>query len=73
MARDNQLDIRAEVVALLMDKVVNDRYPSVTMLDMIELLMNPEERDGYAQMLMDKLNSSRYPSIPMMRRLLALG
>jgi hypothetical protein len=73
MARDNQLDIRAEIVALLMDKVVNDRYPSVTMLDMIELLMNPEERDGYAQMLMDKLNSSRYPSIPMMRRLLALG
>jgi len=73
MARDNQLDIRAEIVALLMDKVVNDRYPSVTMLDMIELLMSPEERDGYAQMLMDKLNSSRYPSIPMMRRLLALG
>jgi hypothetical protein len=73
MARDDQLDIRGEVVALLMDKVMNDRYPSVTLLDMIELLMSPEERDAYAQMLMDKVTSSRYPSIPMLRRLLALG
>ena len=73
MARDDEMDIRAEVVALLMDKVVKDRYPSVTMLDMIEQLMSPEERGGYAQMLMEKINSSRYPSIPMMRRLLALG
>jgi hypothetical protein len=73
MARDDEMDIRAEVVALLMDKVVKDRYPSMTMLDMIELLMSPEERSTYAQVLMEKATSSKYPSIPMLRRLLALG
>jgi hypothetical protein len=73
MARDDEIDIRAEVVALLMDKVVDDRYPSVTMLDMIELLMSPEERGDYARMLIDKVTSCQYPSIPMLRRLLALG
>ena len=73
MARDTELDIRGEVVALLLEKVVNDKYPSVTMFDMIELLANAEERSTYAQVLMDKVNSTRYPSIPMLRRLLALG
>ncbi|HET9421172.1 MAG TPA: hypothetical protein VFO49_08545 [Nocardioides sp.] len=73
MANDNGLDIRAEVVGLLLEKVTSDTYPSGTMLDMIELLASPEERDTYAQVLMDKVMSNKYPSIPMMRRLLALS
>jgi hypothetical protein len=73
MARDTELDIRGEVVALLMEKIVSDKYPSVTMLDMIEQLANTEERSSYAQVLMDKVNSARYPSIPLLQRLLALG
>jgi hypothetical protein len=73
MAGDNEIDIRAEVVALLLDIIAKDRYPSVTMLDMVEYLANAEERGRYARVLMDKIQSSRHPSIPMMRRLVALG
>ena len=46
MARDTELDISGEVVALLMEKIVSDKYPSVTMLDMIEQLANTEERSS---------------------------
>jgi hypothetical protein len=73
MARDTELDIRAEVVELLLDIVTRDRNPSVTMLDMIEYLATPEERGRYARVLMAKVESSRHPSIPMLKRLVALG
>jgi len=73
MARDNQIDIRAEVVRLLLDIVANDEHPSATMLGMIEQLANPRERAVYARVLMDNISASRYPSIPMMQRLLALA
>ena len=69
----NEIDIRAEISALLLDMIVRDRYPSVTMLDMFENLATPEERRRYARVLMDKIESSRYPSIPMIRRVMALG
>ena len=73
MATDTQIDIRAEVVRLLLEMVEEDTYPSATMLDMIEELANPEERAVYAQILMDNVRASTYPSIPMLRRLTSLG
>ena len=73
MATDTQIDIRAEVVRLLLEMVEEDRYPSATMLDMIEQLANTEERAVYAQILMDNVRASNAPSIPMLRRLTALG
>ena len=73
MARDNQIDIRAEVVRLLLDIVANDEHPSATMLGMIEQLATPGERAVYARVLMDNISASPYPSIPMMQRLLALA
>ena len=73
MARDTEIDIRSEVVELLLKIVARDKYPSVTMLDMIEYLATPEERGRYARALMAKVESSRRPSIPMLRRLVALS
>jgi len=72
MATDNEIDVRAETVRMLLDIVANDQYPSATMLRMIEQLANPEERVAYAHVLMDNIRSSPYPSIPMMRRLVSL-
>ena len=72
MATDNETDIRADVVRLLLDLVAKDMYPSAAMLGMIEQLANPEERVAYARVLMDNIRSSTYPSIPMMRRLISL-
>ena len=73
MAADNKIDIRAEIVKLLLDMVAKEQYPSVTMLRMIEQLANEEERGIYARVLMDNIRSSRNPSIPMMRRLVSLS
>lgn len=73
MARDNQVDIRGEVVAMLLEIVAKDRYPSATMMGMIEQLATPEELGVYAKILMDNVRSSPHPSIPMLRRLVSLG
>jgi hypothetical protein len=62
-------DARAELVATLLQKVQEDRYPSTTMLDLIENLLRPEEEPAYVVVLQDKLRSERYPSIPMLIRL----
>lgn len=73
MAQDaEQYDIRRELLDLLLTKVQNDRYPSATMMDLVEQLMGPDERAIYVQVLLDKIRNDPYPSIPMMRRVLAL-
>ena len=72
MANEEELDIRTEVVGLLLDMVARDRYPSATMMDMIENLATQEERGEYARILMDNVRSSPFPSIPMLRRLVSL-
>jgi hypothetical protein len=74
MATNDEIDIRGEVVSLLMEIVARDRYPSATMLGMIEQLATPEERGEYARLLMENVRASgSTPSIPMLRRLVALG
>jgi hypothetical protein len=72
VAKDNEVDIRKEIVALLLKKIEADQYPSVTMLDMVEELATPEELGRYARVLMDKINADQFPSIPMIRRLVEL-
>ena len=68
-----QHDVQREVFALLMSKVANDQYPSVTMLNMIEDMMEPSDMPAYAQMLISKIRRDTHPSIPMLKRLLALA
>jgi hypothetical protein len=63
---------RAELVATLMQKVQEDRYPSTTMLDLIEQLLTPDEMPAYVLALQDKLRSETYPSMPMLMRLAEL-
>jgi len=68
-----QYDIRQELLNVALTLVQNDRYPSVTMMDLVEQLMGPDERAIYVEMLLDKIRRDRRPSIPMMRRLMALA
>jgi hypothetical protein len=70
---DQQDDVRRAVLAILMSKVADDRFPSVTMLNMIEDMMEPSDVPAYAQMLLSKVRRDLYPSIPMLKRLRALG
>jgi hypothetical protein len=69
VAKIDQNQARAELVATLLEKVRTDQYPSTTMLDLIEDLLTPEETPAYVVFLQDRIRSERYPSIPLLKRL----
>ena len=66
------LDIRGELVNLLVEKIASDRNPSITMMNLVEELLAPGDVPAYAEVLLDKVQSDRYPSLSMIHRLIAL-
>ena len=66
------LDIRGELVNLLVEKIASDRNPSITMMNLVEELLAPHDVPAYAEVLLDKVQSDRYPSLSMIHRLVAL-
>ena len=74
MARsEDSIDVRRELVELLLFKVERDRYPSVSMMNMIEDLITPEEAPVYARVLMDKIYQDNFPSVSLMLRVRSLS
>jgi hypothetical protein len=67
------VDVRGELVDLLVEKIASDRNPSVTMMNLVEELLAPDDVQAYVGVLMDKVKTDKYPSLAMMRRLLALS
>jgi hypothetical protein len=67
------IDVRGEVVNLLLEKIASDRNPSATMMNMVEELLAPDDVPAYVAVLMDKVKSDRYPSYSMLHRLIALA
>jgi hypothetical protein len=67
-----EVDVRGEVVDLLIEKIASDRNPSVTMMNLVEHLLAPDDVPAYAAVLMDKVQTERFPSISMIRRLMRL-
>jgi hypothetical protein len=65
-------DARAALLETLLQKVAEDRYPSTTMLNLIEQLLTEEEYPAYVQFLQGRLRDDRFPSIPMLDRLVKL-
>ncbi|MFD7160502.1 hypothetical protein ACFV9C_38360 [Kribbella sp. NPDC059898] len=57
----------------LLDKVAEERFPSISMLDLIETLLWPDEVEIYAEVLVHKIRRESYPSLPMLRRIAALA
>jgi hypothetical protein len=66
------VDVRREVVNLLIQKIASDRHPSVPMMNLVEELLAPDDVPAYAGVLMDKVKTERYPSYSMIRRLMGL-
>jgi len=60
---------RALLLEVLMSKVADETYPSTTMLDTIEELLEPDEVDAYAKVLIGHVKNDRFPSIPMIARI----
>ncbi|HET8604817.1 MAG TPA: hypothetical protein VFM09_12875 [Marmoricola sp.] len=65
--------IRRALLEALLHRVEQDRYPSYTMLDTIEsLIESPQEFRRYARVLLRDIERSPHPSSTMIGRLQAL-
>jgi vesicle coat complex subunit len=69
MATAEVNDLRSTLVKELLDRIEAEPYPSVTMLNMIESLLTPDELPEYVQLLMDRVHADLYPSIDMLHRI----
>jgi hypothetical protein len=58
-----------EFYGALIDKVRADRYPSVTMMNLIEAGMEGHELQEYVSVLIEQVQSDRFPSIDMLHRI----
>jgi hypothetical protein len=56
------------LVSLLVDKIAQDRFPSITMMEFVEKNLRPDQRDAYLHALLDKIEDDRFPSLDIMRR-----
>jgi len=70
---DTVINAREMLLEALLEKVATDRYPSVTMLDLIESLLRTDEVPIYVEILLQQVRDETYPSIPMLRRIAALA
>jgi hypothetical protein len=65
----NERNLHEELVQYLLDRVREDRYPSTTMLDMLEATAQGPQREEFVDILLEKVTADRFPSIPMLERL----
>ncbi len=66
---DTQYDVRSELLKNLLSKVEQDPYPSLTMLNLIEELLTPDEVPQYARLLLEKVADEQFPSVSMLVRI----
>ena len=70
-SRGRGINVRGEMVDMLLERIARERHPSAAMMDVVEQLLSPDDVPVYAGILFDKVKTERYPSLPMIRRLLA--
>jgi hypothetical protein len=67
---DKSGDARTMLLQALMSKVADDTYPSTTMLNTIEeLLQEEDELNDYVALLVSRVADEQYPSIPIINRI----
>ncbi|HET6625141.1 MAG TPA: hypothetical protein VFG63_02020 [Nocardioidaceae bacterium] len=66
---ERRFDVRSELLNSLLGRVDSDPYPSITMLDMIEELLTPDDVPRYAQVLLSKVAGEQFPSVSMLARI----
>ena len=59
-----EVDVRGEVVDLLIEKIASDRNPSVTMMNLVEELFAPDDVPAYLGVLSDKVQTERSRAYP---------
>jgi hypothetical protein len=63
---------RELMLDLLLDNVAGQRFPSVSVLDLIESLLQPDEVEIYVRILVHRMREENYPSLPILRRIAEL-
>ena len=62
-------EARATYIRILMDKVRQDRHPSITHMDLIERALPPQLIPIYLEVLFEKVADEHNPSVSMLRRI----
>ncbi len=73
MANDNDQNLHHQVLEVLLEKVEQDPFPSVTMMNMIEEILQPEDVPRYAALLLDKIRADQFPSLDLLKRAQSLA
>jgi hypothetical protein len=73
MARNRGTDPQSRLLDLLLDKVRQESFPSPTMLDVIEGILDEDHAEQYASTLLEKIEADPYPSLDHIQRIQALG
>ena len=61
--------LRERVTRKLIEEIEEVQYPSVTMMDRVEAVLETDTLGDYAEALLDKIEATRFPSISMLNRL----
>lgn len=70
---DPRQQIRQALLGLLLDKIRDDRFPSPSMMNMVERDLDEQRLLDYAEVLLEKIQGDRYPSPDMIKRVANLS
>jgi hypothetical protein len=70
--QQDQIELKEQLLAVLLEKIDADPYPSASMMDLAEQLLTPRTLPVYAQVLMRKIRQDTFPSVDMMKRVTAM-
>jgi hypothetical protein len=67
----NGVELRRTIAEMLLDKIKEDRFPSVAMMQRVESVIgqDPDALSDYAEVLLEKVKDTHFPSTEMLNRL----
>ena len=71
--QQQEIGIREQLLAVLLEHIEEDPYPSTTQMDLAEELLTPRTAPVYARVLMQKIRNDTFPSNDLIQRVLALA
>jgi hypothetical protein len=66
---DVQARLQDALNGVLLDKIRQDRFPSASVMDLVEQNLDERQLSAYGQALLDKITDERFPSHDMIKRL----
>lgn len=69
MAQQSRDDAQTVVARFLLERIRQDKYPSITQMSLLEEMLPASLRGQYLNILLEKAASTPTPSISMLRRI----